>query len=49
VISLGDASAGYLLTTAENVHGVVIARSEAGAGMVPVSWTEIQCPVSFGK
>ena len=49
VISLGDASAGYLLTTAENELGVVIARSEAGAGMVPVSWTEMQCPLTYAK
>jgi len=49
VISLGDASAGYLLTTAENELGVVIARSEAGAAMVPVSWTEMQCPVTCAK
>ena len=49
VISLGDAQAGYLLTTAENELGVVIARSEAGAAMVPVSWSEMQCPVSCVK
>jgi len=49
VISLGDAGAGYLLTTAENELGVVIARSEAGAAMVPVSWTEMQCPISTSK
>ena len=49
VISLGDAMAGYLLTTAENELGVVIARSEAGAAMVPVSWSEMQCPVSCSK
>jgi len=49
VLSLGDAQAGYLLTTAENELGVVIARSEAGAAMVPVSWTEMQCPVSCSK
>jgi len=49
VISLGDAGAGYLLTTGENELGVVIARSEAGASMVPVSWTEMQCPQTFVK
>jgi len=47
VISLGDAGGGYLLTTAENSLGVVIARSEAGALMVPVSWTEMQCTASY--
>jgi len=49
VISMGDAGAGYLLTTAENELGVVIARSEAGAAMVPVSWTEMQCPATYNK
>ena len=49
VVSLGDAGAGYLLTTAEAELGVVIARSEAGAAMVPMSWTEMQCPVSCTK
>ena len=47
VISLGDAGGGYLLTTAENSLGVVIAKSEAGSIMVPVSWTEMQCPSSY--
>ena len=28
---------------------MVIARSEAGASMVPVSWTEMQCPQTFVK
>jgi len=49
VISLGDANAGYLLTTAEAELGVVIARSEVGATMVPVSWTELQCPRTYNK
>merc|ERR1712096_166872 len=35
VISLGDASAGYLLTTAENELGVVIAKSEAVLAWCP--------------
>ena len=47
VISLGDAGGGYLLTTAENSLGVVIAKSEAGSLMVPVSWTEMQCTASY--
>ena len=38
VISLGDPTAGYLLSTAENSLGVVIAKSEVGSVMVPVSW-----------
>jgi len=49
VISFGDAVAGYLLTTGENELGVVIARSEAGSSMVPVSWTEMQCPDTYVK
>ena len=47
VISLGDPTAGYLLTTAENSLGVVIAKSEVGSVMVPVSWTEMQCTKSY--
>lgn len=47
VISLGDPSAGYFLSTAENSLGVVIAKSEAGSLMVPVSWTEMQCTSSY--
>ena len=43
----GDAGGGYLLTTAENSLGVVIAKSEAGSLMVPVSWTEMQCTSSY--
>lgn len=49
VLSLGDATAGYLLTTGESELGVVIARSEVGAAMVPVSWTEMQCPKTYNK
>ncbi|XP_052384084.1 exosome complex component CSL4 isoform X2 [Oncorhynchus keta] len=37
VISLGDVQSNYLLTTAENELGVVVAHSEAGAQMVPIS------------
>ncbi|XP_039251841.2 exosome complex component CSL4-like [Styela clava] len=48
VLSLGDASS-YLLTTAENGLGVVLARSEAGELMLPISWQEMQCPVSYVK
>uniref|UniRef100_A0A4W3IWD2 Exosome complex component CSL4 n=1 Tax=Callorhinchus milii TaxID=7868 RepID=A0A4W3IWD2_CALMI len=49
VISLGDAQSNYLLTTAENELGVVVAHSEAGAQMVPISWCEMQCPRTHGK
>ncbi|XP_041123849.1 exosome complex component CSL4-like isoform X1 [Polyodon spathula] len=49
VISLGDVQSNYLLTTAENELGVVVAYSEAGAQMVPISWCEMQCPRTHAK
>ncbi|XP_034037171.1 exosome complex component CSL4-like [Thalassophryne amazonica] len=49
VISLGDVQSNYLLTTAENNLGVLLAYSEAGAQMVPISWTEMQCPLTRAK
>lgn len=39
----------YQLTTAENELGVVIAHSKHGHPMVPVSWTEMQCPKTLVK
>ncbi|GAB2218522.1 hypothetical protein Droror1_Dr00001749 [Drosera rotundifolia] len=45
VLSLGDARA-YYLSTAKNELGVVSAESAAGATMIPISWTEMQCPSS---
>lgn len=45
VISLGDQSF-YYLTTARNDLGVVMARSEAGNMMYPVSWREMRDPVT---
>lgn len=45
VLSLGDARA-YYLSTAKNELGVVSAESMAGATMVPISWTEMQCPLT---
>ncbi|GAB4835457.1 hypothetical protein Ancab_000365 [Ancistrocladus abbreviatus] len=45
VLSLGDARA-YYLSTAKNELGVVSAESPAGATMIPISWTEMQCPVT---
>ncbi|KAK6232901.1 hypothetical protein QUC31_009812 [Theobroma cacao] len=44
-LSLGDARA-YYLSTAKNELGVVSAESSAGAAMVPISWTEMQCPLT---
>jgi len=50
VLSMGEASSGYLLSTAENELGVVIAKSEhSGVKMIPVSWTEMQCPKTYNK
>jgi len=40
-ISLGDQS-NYYITTAKNELGVIMARSEAGNVMVPVSWREFR-------
>ncbi|KAK2499793.1 hypothetical protein MC885_002043 [Smutsia gigantea] len=48
-ISLGDAQSNYLLTTAENELGVVVAHSESGVQMVPISWCEMQCPKTHTK
>ncbi|KAL1137798.1 hypothetical protein AAG570_009494, partial [Ranatra chinensis] len=42
----------YQLSTAENELGVVTALSEAvfsGVSMIPVSWTEMQCPKTYNK
>ncbi|CAK8681416.1 unnamed protein product [Clavelina lepadiformis] len=48
VLSLGDASC-YLLTTAENELGVVVAHSDEGVALIPLSHNEMQCPKSFVK
>eukprot|EP00455_Lapot_gusevi_P000405 TRINITY_DN10190_c0_g1_i1.p1 TRINITY_DN10190_c0_g1~~TRINITY_DN10190_c0_g1_i1.p1 ORF type:complete len:238 (-),score=20.48 TRINITY_DN10190_c0_g1_i1:19-651(-) len=45
VISLGD-SRSYYLSTAKNELGVILANSSAGYAMVPVSWQQMQCPVT---
>lgn len=45
VISLGDQSF-YYLTTTRNDLGVVMARSEGGNMMFPVSWKEMRDPVT---
>ncbi|XP_058972702.2 exosome complex component CSL4-like [Pocillopora verrucosa] len=39
----------YLLSTAENELGVIFAKSEGGAAMVPISWCEMQCPKTRAK
>ncbi|KAI0552140.1 hypothetical protein F4679DRAFT_536047 [Xylaria curta] len=43
VISLGD-QANYYLSTANNELGVIMATSEAGNTMLPVSWKEYRDP-----
>ncbi|KAH9508588.1 Exosome complex component CSL4 [Bulinus truncatus] len=48
VISLGDAQS-YILSTAENELGVIIATSEAGSNMVPISWCKMQCPKTLNE
>lgn len=45
VISLGD-ERNYYISTAGNEFGVVVARSEGGNAMVPVSWKEMRDVVS---
>jgi exosome complex component CSL4 len=48
VVSLGD-SRSYYLSTAKPEHGVVYALSEHGVAMVPISYHEMQCPVTKAK
>ncbi|KAK2871872.1 hypothetical protein FQN49_002746 [Arthroderma sp. PD_2] len=45
VISVGDQSS-YYCSTARNELGVVMARSEGGNMMFPVSWKEMRDPIS---
>lgn len=45
VISLGDQS-NYYITTASNELGVVVAKSEEGNPMVPISWKEMRDEVT---
>ncbi len=42
-ISLGDQS-NYYLTTGKNELGVIMAKSEAGNTMYPISWKEFKDP-----
>lgn len=44
-ISLGDQS-NYYLTTGKNELGVIMAKSEAGNIMFPISWKEFRDPVT---
>ncbi|KAG6995523.1 exosome complex component csl4 [Physcia stellaris] len=45
VISLGDQT-NYYLTTARNELGVIMAKSEAGNTMYPISWKEFKDPMT---
>ncbi|KAL8930669.1 MAG: hypothetical protein Q9208_000540 [Pyrenodesmia sp. 3 TL-2023] len=45
VISLGDQS-NYYLSTAKNELGVIVAKSENGNTMFPISWKEFRDPVT---
>ncbi|XP_074055535.1 exosome complex component CSL4-like [Macrotis lagotis] len=49
VISLSDAQSNCLLTTGENELGVVVAHSDLGIQMVPISWCEMQSPRTLTK
>jgi exosome complex component CSL4 len=44
-VSLGDQS-NYYLSTARNELGVIMAKSEAGNTMFPISWKEFKDPVT---
>ena len=44
-ISIGD-QASYYLTTERNEFGVLMAKSEVGNSMVPISWKEFRDPVT---
>ena len=44
-ISLGDQS-NYYLSTARNELGVIMATSEKGNTMYPISWKEFKDPVT---
>ena len=43
VVSLGESHSHYGLATDRNELGVIMATSEGGHPMGPVSWTEMQC------
>lgn len=45
ILSLGTGRSFYV-SAAENILGVILARSESGASMTPISWTTMQCPTT---
>lgn len=46
VLSLGDARSFYLTTASDELGVVRATHRESGETMLPVSWTEVQCPVT---
>lgn len=48
VLSLGDSRA-YYLTSSDPELGVVLARSADGAVMKPVSYQELECPITGAR
>ena len=48
IISLGDARR-YFLSTAETELGVLRATTSNGIAMIPISWKEVQCPITGNK
>lgn len=47
ILGIGEASQGFLLSTAKENLGVIVAKSiQSGGLMVPVSWDQMQCPVT---
>uniref|UniRef100_A0A6A7GA45 Nucleic acid-binding, OB-fold-like protein isoform 1 n=1 Tax=Hirondellea gigas TaxID=1518452 RepID=A0A6A7GA45_9CRUS len=48
IISLGNQRS-YYLSTSKNHLGVILAESSAGHIMVPISWEQMQCPVTKAK
>lgn len=47
-MSLGDARS-YYLSTASNELGVILSLGPAGVPMVPLSWAQMQCPLTGTK
>ena len=48
VMSYGDRSC-YVLNTLGNQYGVISAVSESNHQMIPISWTEMVCPITMKK
>ena len=47
ILGVGEGSQGFLLSTAQDDLGVIVAKSlHSGAIMTPLSWDTMQCPVT---